>query len=399
MRIELRKVGDDAARVRMSGSHAFHAWTAVDLTVVAEDFREFWTNPSTPVDPVSAEFTLSANGVEYAVCTLVQDPYRRPVRTGSLVLGDASHAEALDAFVESALDQTESALDRTESDRVGMREGVQLSAPMRVSVRVGQTVVIDAEVPVVISPRAVAAGDGGGSAPSSVGATGDLWTGADLGVFASFGQNASYGPDSGKALALVLPDRCAAKATLNLSFLAAQTPFALHLVPVDSTGAVVTSGAYESLLMLTLAADGDSERAGSFSTSGVAGREAAAISAVRVGRMLPPQASGTVDGCQPSVRGDWGPDWLPSPSSSFILHLVRLPFDSSWRLSMEVVGATEGSLEGEGGVFYLPAGEDGGVPVYRRFTVVDGEEGGATTSLSDAKYVKDSEGKYVEVTR
>ena len=391
MRIELRKVGDDAARVRMSGSHAFHAWTSVDLTVVADDFRGFWTHPSSPVDPLPAVFTLSAGGVEYAACTLVQDPLRRPVRTGSLVLGDSGHAEALDAFVESAL-------ARAASDRVGMREGVQMSASMRASVRVGQTVGVDAEVPVVISPRAVAAGDGGGSAPSSVGATGDLWTGADLGVFASFGQNASYGPDSGKALALVLPDRCAAKATLNLSTLAAQAPFALHLVPVDSTGAVVTSGAYESLVMLTLAADGGSARAGSFSTSGVAARESAAISAVRVGRMLPPQGQGVVDGCQPSVKGSWGPDWLPSPSSSFILHLVRLPFDSSWRLSMEVVGAVEGSLEGEGGTFYLPAGERDGVPVYRRLTVIEGQEGGATTSLSDAKYVKDSTGRYAEVT-
>jgi hypothetical protein len=269
---------------------------------------------------------------------------------------------------------------------------------MRVSVRVGQTVVVDAEVPVVISPRAVAAGDGGGSAPPSVGATGDLWTGADLGAFASFGQNASYGPDSGRALALVLPDRCAAKAALNLSTLAAQAPFALHLVPVDSTGAVVASGAYESLLMLTLSGDGSAARAGSFSSSGVAGREEAAISAVRVGRMLPPQAQGVVDGCQPSVRGSWGPDWLASPSSSFILHLVRLPFDPSWRLSMEVVGAAKGSLEGEGGTFYLPAGERGGVPVYRRLAVVEGEEGGSTTSLSGARYVKDSAGRYVEVT-
>ena len=392
MRIELRKVGDDAARVRMSGSHAFHAWTSVDLVVVAGDFRGFWTPPSSPADPLPAVFTLSANGVEYAACALVQDPLRRPVRTGSLVLGDSAHAEALDALVKSAM-------ARDASGRVGLREGVQASVPMRASVRVGQTVVVDAEVPVIVSPRAVEPGGGGGSAPSPVGATGDLWTGADLGAFASFGQNAAYGPDSKRALALVLPDRCAAKATLNLSTLAAQTPFALHLVPVDSSGAVVESGAYESLLMLTLSGDGDAARAGSFSSSGVSGREEAAVSAVRVGRMLPPQAQGVVDGCQPSVRGDWGPDWLASPSSSFVLRLERLPFDSSWRLSMEVVGAARGALEGEGGVFYLPAGEADGTPVYRRLSVVDGGDGGATTSLSDAVYARDSAGNYVEVAR
>ena len=391
MRIELRKVGDDAARVRMSGSHAFHAWTSVDLTVAADDFRGFWTPPSSPADPLPAVFTLSAGGVEYAACTLVQDPLRRPVRTGSLVLGDSGHAEALDALIESSMAQA-------ASDRVGLREGVQASVPMRASVRVGQTVVVDAEVPVVVSPRAVEPGGGGGTAPSPVDATGDLWTGADLGVFASFGQNASYGPDSKRALALVLPDRCAAKATLNLSTLAARSPFALHLVPVDSSGAVVESGAYESLLMLTLSGDGDAARAGSFSSSGVSGREEAAVSAVRVGRMLPPQAQGVVDGCQPSTRGDWGPDWLASPSSSFVLRLERLPFDPSWRLSMEVVGAARGALEGEGGVFYLPAGEADGTPVYRRLSVVDDGDGGATTSLSDAKYVKDSGGRYVEVT-
>ena len=116
MRIELRKVGDDAARVRMSGSHAFHAWTSVDLVVVAGDFRGFWTPPSSPADPLPATFTLSANGVEYAACALVQDPLRRPVRTGSLVLGDSAHAEALDALVESAMAQA-------ESGRVGLREG------------------------------------------------------------------------------------------------------------------------------------------------------------------------------------------------------------------------------------------------------------------------------------
>ena len=392
MRIELRKVGDDAARVRMSGSHAFHAWTSVDLVVVAGDFRGFWTPPSSPADPLPAVFVLSAGGVEYAACTLVQDPLRRPVRTGSLVLGDSAHAEALDALIESSMAQA-------ASGRVGLREGVQASVPMRASVRIGQTVVVDAEVPVVVSPRAVEPGGGGGTAPSPApGATGDLWTGADLGAFASFGQNASYGPDSKRALALVLPDRCAAKATLNLSTLAAQTPFALHLVPVDSSGAVVESGAYESLLMLTLSGDGDAARAGSFSSSGVSGREEAAVSAVRVGRMLPPQAQGVVDGCQPSVRGDWGPDWLASPSSSFVLRLERLPFDTSWRLSMEVVGAARGALEGEGGVFYLPTGERGGVPVYRRLLVVDDGDGGATTSLSDAVYARDPAGNYVEVT-
>lgn len=392
MKIGILKVGDDAARVRMSGSHAFHAWTSIDLTVVADDFREFWTHPSAPIDPVSAVCTLSADGVEYAACTLAQDPLRRPVRTGSLVLGDASHAEALDAFVESALSQAGA------GDRVGLREGVQVSAPMRFSVRVGQTVVIDAEIPVVVSPRAVAAGDGGGSAPAVIGATGDLWTAADLGAFASFGASVSYGPDGGRALALAVPDRCAAKAVLNLAALAAREPFALHVVPVDSAGAVVTSGAYESLLMLTLSGDGSAARAGSFSSSGVAGREEAAVSAVRVGRMLPPQAAGVIDGCQPSVKGDWGPDWLASPTSTFILHLVRMPFDASWRMSMEVVGAAGSVLEGEGGTFYLPAGERGGVPVYRRLSVVEGGDGGDTTSLSDAKYVKDSAGRYMEVS-
>ena len=391
MRIELRKVGDDAARVRMSGSHAFHAWTSVDLTVVAGDFRGFWTPSSSPADPLPAVFTLSADGIEYAACALVQDPLRRPVRTGSLVLGDSAHAEALDALVKSAM-------AKAESSRVGLREGVQASVPMRASVRVGETVVVDAEVPVVVSPRAVEPGGGGGSAPSPVDATGDLWTGADLGAFASFGQNASYGPDSKRALALVLPDRCAAKATLNLSTLAAQSPFALHLVPVDSSGAVVESGAYEALLMLTLSGDGDAARAGSFSSSGVSGRGEAAVSVVRVGRMLPPQAQGVVDGCQPSVRGDWGPDWLASPSSSFVLRLERLPFDPSWRLSMEVVGAARGALEGEGGVFYLPAGEADGTPVYRRLSVVDDGDGGATTSLSDAVYTRDPAGNYAEVT-
>ena len=391
MKIGILKVGDDAARVRMSGSHAFHAWTSVDLTVAAEDFRELWTHPSAPVDPVSAVCTLSANDVEYASCTLAQDPLRRPVRTGSLVLGDASHAEALDAFVESALSQADA------SDRVGLREGVQVSAPMRLSVRAGDSVVIDAEVPVVVSPRAVAAGDGGGSASATVGATGDLWTAVDLGAFASFGQSVSYGPDGGRALALAVPDRCAAKATLNLAALAAQAPFALHVVPVDSTGAVVTSGAYESLLMLTLSGDGSAARVGSFSSSGVAGREEAAISAVRVGRMLPPQAAGVIDGCQPSVKGDWGPEWLASPASTFILRLARMPFDASWRMSMEVVGAAGGVLEGEGGTFYLPSGETDGTPVYRRLSVVEDGDGGATTSLSDARYVRDSGGNYVEV--
>lgn len=392
MKIGILKMGDDAARVRMSGSHAFHAWTSVDLTVVAEDFRGFWTHPSAPVDPVSAVCTLSADSVEYAACTLVQDPLRRPVRTGSLVLGDASHAEALDAFVESALSQAGT------GDRVGLREGVQVSAPMRLSVRVGQTVVIDAEVPVVVSPRAVAAGDGGGSAPVAVGATGDLWTAVDLGSHASFGQSISYGPDGGRALALVVPDRCAAKATLNLATLAASAPFALHIVPVDSAGAVVTSGAYESLLMLMLSGDGSATRAGSFSSSGVAGRDEAAIAAVRVGRMLPPQAAGVIDGCQPSVKGDWGPDWLASPASTFILHLVRMPFDASWRMSMEVVGAAGSVLEGEDGTFYLPAGERDGVPVYRKFSIVEDGDGGDTTSLSDARYVRDSAGRYVEVS-
>jgi len=392
MKIGILKMGDDAARVRMSGSHAFHAWTSVDLTVVAEDFRGFWTHPSAPVDPVSAVCTLSANSVEYASCTLAQDPLRRPVRTGALVLGDSAHAEALDAFVESALSQSGT------GDRVGLREGVQVSAMMRLSVRVGDTVVIDAEVPVVVSPRAVAAGDGGGSASASVGATGDLWTAVDLGSRASFGSSISYGPDGGRALALVVPDRSAAVAALNLAALASSAPFALHIVPVDATGAVVTGGAYESLLMLTLSGDGSAARAGSFSSSGVSGREEAAISAVRVGRMLPPQAAGVLDGCQPSVKGDWGPEWLASPTSSFIIRLVRMPFDASWRMSMEVVGAARGALEGEGGTFYLPAGEVDGTPVYRKLSVVDDGDGGATTSLSDARYAKDSAGRYVEVS-
>ena len=65
---------------------------------------------------------------------------------------------------------------------------------------------------------------------------------------------------------------------------------------------------------------------------------------------------------------------------------------------MEVVGAARGALEGEGGVFYLPAGEADGTPVYRRLTVVDDGDGGATTSLSDARYARDSGGRYVEVT-
>ena len=392
MKITVRKVGDDAARVRLEGSHAFHAWTAVDLTVEAEDFRGFWTHPSSPVDPVSAVCTLSAGGVEYASCTLAQDPLRRPVRTGSLVIGDSAHAEALDSFVEATL------AAQGSGDRVGLREGVQVGALVRISVRVGQTVVVDAEVPLVVSPRAVAAGGGGGSAATSVGATGDLWTHADLGSFASFGSNLSYGPDGNRALALVVPDRCAAKAVLNLASLAAQEPFALHVVPVDATGAAVTSGAYESLLMLTLSGDGSAARAGSFSSSGVSGREEAAIAAVRVGRMLPPQASGVLDGCQPSVKGDWGPEWLASPTSTFILHLVRMPFDTSWRMTMEVVGAARGALEGEGGTFYLPAGEMDGAPVYRKLSVVDDGDGGATTSLSDARYAKGPDGRYVEVS-
>ena len=319
MKLTIRKYDpSDSSRCSFDEARSLYSSTTYDVRVHAADFISDRTSVCTVkllrrANPSDVALT------EYAIGTLIPDPYRRDVRYGTLAITDTAHALLFDAL--------------TAQNTSNILDDFILSVTLGAS----SSRVLYVQCPVVIAPKVV---QGSGDASRQIDASSYLWTKVDLGDLTT-GSN-TVTDSNGIAFAIPLRDRSMTKCSVDLTTLTGSKDFII--VPTKSDGTTVfADDFFEASIVVEITDAAGCTNKGSWKSAGSVGLAGSRLREILRGSALPPQS-----GVVPTNVFVWDYDdsrEMASSTNKFLVKVSKLPHDGQWHAEFRVANAAAIGVE------------------------------------------------------